>query len=92
MNSKEVRSNNKACDKTVSKAVFRHFTGVKFFTCPSNYNQDSFAHWFTLARHFQDGIYPLDLDGPNKNIEALHFVESLQNNFHSEKMREVNGR
>lgn len=92
MNTKEVRSNNKACDKEVSKPIFRHFSGLKFFTCPSNFYNESFGHWFDLLRHFQNGTLAFDLDSPNKNFEAIHFVESLQNHYRSEKMKEANGR
>jgi hypothetical protein len=92
MNTKEIRSNNKACDKKVSKPIYRHFTGLKFFTCPSNFYVESFAHWFDLSRHFDNGNMLLDLDAPNKNIEAMNFVSSLRNQYQNDKMREANGR
>lgn len=92
MNTKEVRSNNKACDKKVSRPVFRHFTGVQFFTCPSNFFGESYAHWFDLSRHFDNGNMALDLEWPNKNVEALNFVSSLRNNYQKEMMRQLDGR
>jgi hypothetical protein len=92
MNNKEVRSNNKACDKEVSKAVFKHYSGVNFFKCPSNFYQESYAQWFDLLRHYQNGNISFDLDDPNINYDAIHFTESLQNHYQNEKMREANGR
>ena len=93
LNSKEIRSNNKACDKSIPetsrKPIYAHFTGVKFFTCPSNFYQESFVHWFDISRHFENGNMMLDLDEPNKNVEARQFADSLRANYHNEKMKEV---
>lgn len=91
MNSKEVRSNNKACDKKVSRPVFRHFSGKIFYTCPSNFYGESYAHWFDILRHFQNGQLSFDFEWPNRNVEAIHFVESLQMNY-QKQLREANGR
>jgi hypothetical protein len=92
MHDKETRSNNKGCDKMVKKPLFRHFTGVDFYTCPSNFFVESFAHWIDLSRHFDNGLIPLEIDSPNKNIEAMNFVSSLRSNYQDEKMKEANGR
>lgn len=89
MNDKATRSNNRACDKKVSKPVFRHFSGVQFFTCPANYYQESYAHWFDISRNVENGMFSFDLDDPNKNIEALQLAQSLRNYFHSEKLKEA---
>lgn len=89
MNTKEIRSNNKACDKMVSKPIYRSFNGAKFYTCPSNFYLESCAHWFDLSRHFDNGNMLLDMEAPNKNIEAMSFVSSLKNNYQNEKMKEI---
>lgn len=86
-NDKEVRSNNKACDKTVSKPVLRHFTGAKFFTCPSNFYRESYAYWFDVLKMIQNGNMKIEMDWPNKNIEAINFLERLQANLKAEQMR-----
>ena len=91
LNSPEVRSNNRACDKTVKKPVMKHFSGVQFFTCPSNFYKESYAHWIDILKNYQNGSLKFDLDWPNKNYEAIKFLEMLQNRFKADKLGAKNG-
>ena len=96
MHTQEIRSNNKACNKTIPltsrKPIFAHFTGMKFYTCPSNFYQESFAYWIEISKSFENGNLAFDLDEPNKNVEVRQFMDALRANYHTEKLRESNGR
>lgn len=79
LNTKEIRSNNRACDKIITKKpIFKHPIGISFYTCPSNYYIESYLYWFDVYQHVKNGGIKIDLSTPNKFIEAINFIEKLK--------------